>query len=245
MADIVYLYPKTSCPIEECKKSYPIPVNYIETNLGVENGVVSPYFDCYNRVEISSDINPQKQIGIYEINPQCYEDKISPDFGKVPWKTPPCCPDVNYLSNDPRLLSTTRSDYLTLDRPPMNGKVKLKDIYDKKYDAYGTGFTPYNKIKDGDISYYVDKSVQGAFYEPVFSEPSTETLVMYQDPMGSLKPEANRKQINNFNPTVTTVKEYPYCLSFIQDTQSFREDIMGYQQRKNNQSKWTVRWPIK
>jgi hypothetical protein len=61
--------------------------------------------------------------------------------------------------------------------------------------------------------------------------------------MGAMKPEYNRNPIvNTYNPTVTTAKSYPYCLSYIQDSQSFREDIMALQQRKNNQEKWTARW---
>ena len=61
--------------------------------------------------------------------------------------------------------------------------------------------------------------------------------------MSSMKPEYNRiPLINTENPTTTDRKSFPYGLSYLQDTQSFREDLMSYQQRKNNQEKWSARW---
>lgn len=249
MTDTVYLYPKSSSLLSECKKSYPIPKNFIKTNLGVENCEVSPYFDCYYKAELKTEIQPRgitpggpPSKGWDELNPQAYTSKMSPDFQKVPCKKPGCN-DPSYISMDPRLFSSTRADYLILDRPPINGSVKLKNVYNKDLDNYGQGFTPYDQIKDGQIVYYIDNSIAGAFFEPVFSAPAKASLVLFKDPMGSIKPEANRTPlINTENPATTTPVSYPYCLSSIQDSQSQREDLISYQQRKNNEQKWTVRW---
>ena len=240
--DTVYLYPKSSCPLENCQKSYPIPAGP-KTNLGVANCVSSPYFDCYNRVELKTELQPQDKQGWYELNPQAYTDKVAENFDRVACCVSQACPRPTYISMDPRQYDSARAEYLPLDRPPMDGNVRLKNVYDQNLDDYGIGFTPYNQIRDGQIVYYVDKSIEDAFYKPVWSEPAEETSEMFIDPMTSYKPEYNRTAvINTENPTTTTPTFYPYCLSSIQDSQSHREDLMALQQRKNNQSKWTARW---
>lgn len=252
MADIIHLYPKTSCWIGNCQQEYPVtntPGNIIKTNLSVENCTVSPYYDCYYSAELKQ--RPQPYVSSpenaptnwYQLNPQVYTSKLSPDFRELKCDTPNYCSSPVYTSLDPRLFDSPRANSLGLDRPPANGDVRLKDVYNEEYTDYGIGFTPYNQIKDGQITYYVDKTIAGPFYKPVFSEPAKEVLSLYKDPMGAMKPNANRiPLINTENPTVTTPVQYPYCLSFLQDTQSHREDLMSYQQRKHNQEKWTVRW---
>lgn len=246
MAEVVYLYPKSSCPCETCLPSYPIPKDGPKSNLSVRGCQPSPYFECYNRVEMKREIQPQDISGISDINPQAYTNKLAKGFDavKCPSGCPvaPSCPQPVYLSRDPRQFDAPRADYMPLDTIPIDGNVKLHDIYSLP-DRYGIGFTPYDQIGDGQIVYYNDKSIQDAFYKPVFSEPAEETAVLFKDPMGAMKPEYNRTPlVNTANPTVTTAKKYPYCLSFIQDSQSFREDIMSLQQRKNNQEKWSARW---
>jgi hypothetical protein len=246
MQDILYLYPKTSSPLGDCKREYDIPRGN-QTNLSVEGCQISPYFDCWYEAELKRDVQPRPPVpdnkNWYELNPQAYTDKMSPDFVSVNEKVSQGCPIPTVISPDPRLYDSVRATYLPLDRPPMNGDVKLKDVYDPKYNNYGRGSMPYKNIKDGDITYYIDQSIAGAFYKPVFSEPAEEVLSLYKDPMGAMKPNADRRAlVNTENPTVSTPVSYPYSLSYLQDTQSFREDIMALQQRKNNQSKWSVRW---
>lgn len=241
MADIVYLYPKSSCPIENCLGSYPAPKGP-RTNLSTNGCDASPYFDCYNRLELKREIQPQEKQGMYELNPQAYTNKIAEGFDKVGCPIQGC-PTPSYISMDPRQFDSPRADYITLDRPPIDGDVRLKNVYDKQYDDYGIGFTPYEQIRDGQIVYYVDRSIEDAFYKPVWSEPAQESAQLFVDPMTSFKPEYNRRALVNVdNPTTTTPKSYPYCLSFIQDRVSHSEDLMALQQRKNNQSKWSARW---
>lgn len=246
MADIVYLYPKSSCPCETCLPQYPIPKDGVKSNLSVRGCEYSPYFECSDRVEIKKDIQPTDQTGITDINPQAYTNKLSEGFDamKCPNGCPiaSTCPPVVYLSRDTRQFNAIRADYMALDTIPIDGNVRLRNVY-KLPDNYGLGFKPYDQIDDGQIVYYNDKSIQDAFYKPVFSEEAEQSSVLYKDPMGAMKPEYNRKAlINTANPTVTTAKKYPYCLSYVQDTQSHREDIMALQQRKNNQQKWSARW---
>jgi hypothetical protein len=244
MTDIINLYPKTSCPCEECGKSYKIPTEGIKSNLSIRGHRPSEYFDYHDRVEFNREIQPKNEKGIYELNPRSYTNKMAPDFGKVPCNTASSCPNPSWMSWDPRLFSVTRVGYTPLDRPPTVGTVKLKNIYKDGYTYdRAIGFQAYDQIEDGDITYYIDKSIEGAFYKPVFSEPAEEESTLFIDPMGGIKPEYNRRPlINTKNPLVTTPSSYPYCLSFIQDTQSAREDIMALGTRKMNQSRWSARW---
>src|SRR3989344_4237511 len=245
MADVINLYPKTSCPCANCGKNTRcfFPPNGVPTNMSVLGCKFPACLDCYDRINLGKNIlEPQNKSGWAGLNPQVYSDKFDPHFGKVPCDTK-CCPTPTYIAWDPRLYSATRADYTTLDRPPINGNVLMKDLYKKDLDNYGQGYTPYKDIRDGQIYYYVDRSIDDAYFKPVFAEPAIETAVLYKDPMGALKPEYTRTPVvNTENPTVTTPEFYPYCLSFIQDTQSFREDLMSYQMRKRNQQRWEPRW---
>jgi len=244
MTDVINLYPKTSCPCEDCEKSYKIPSEGIKSNLSIRGHRLSPYFDYYDRVEIKREQQPKNDSGLYQLNPQSYTNKMARDFGKVPCQTASSCPNPSWMSWDPRLFSETRVGYTPLDRPPTSGTVKLKNVYKDGYTYdRALGFEGYDQIGDGDITYYIDRSIENAFYKPVFSEPAEETSHIFVDPMGGIKPEYNRRPlVNTENPLVTKPISYPYCLSFMQDTQSQREDIMALQSRKMNQSKWSARW---
>jgi len=242
--DVVYLYPKTLCSTAQCKGEYNIPKNGTPTNMSVENCSLSPYYDCYYKAELNTKIEPKPHQGWRELNPQVYLNKLAKDFDKVPCQVCPENKDPQYISRDPRLFSNSRADYTVLDRPPTNGKVKLSEIYDRKWDGYGSSMHPYKDVGDGDITYYMDKSLSQALFLPVFAEPARETLNLFKDPMGSIKPETHREAIlNTENPATTRPREYPYCLSSIQDSQSFREDLIAKQMIKRNQSRWEVRWP--
>lgn len=244
-SDVVYLYPKSSCPTENCSRNY-LMEKGPKSNLSINGCSYSPYFDCYNKVEINRSIQPTKTKGSYTINPQAYNNKLAEGFDEIKCgsgcKIAPSCLDTFYLSRDPRQYDAVRGDYTALDAIPIDGNVKLKDVY-KVPDNYGIGFRPYEDIESGQIIYYIDKSIKDPFYTPVFSEPAESKANLFKDPMGAMKPEYNRVAlINTENPTVTTAMNYPYKLSYLQDTQSFREDIMALQQRKNNQEKWSARW---
>ena len=244
MTDRINLYPKTSCPCEESSKEYKIPSDGPKSNLSIRGHKPSPYFDYYDRAELKRQQQPTAKTGRYELNPQSITNKLAPDFGMIPCQTASTCPNPSWISWDPRLFSATRVNYLPLDAPPTHGRVRMRDMYKDGY-TYDNAFAfqGYNQIGDGNITYYVDTSIEDAFYHPVFSEPAEEQSELFVDPMGGIKPEYNRRPlINTANPAITTAKSYPYCLSSIQDSQSHREDLMALQTRKMNQSKWSARW---
>lgn len=241
--DIINLYPKTSCPCEYCLSEYPIPSEGPKSNLSVRGCEISPYFECYDRVELQNNIQPVEKTGESILNPQAYTNKVDPSFKSVKCGCPiSSCPDTVYISANPKQYSAVRAEYLPLGLPPTNGDVRLKNVYNNSQN-YRTGFIPYDKIADGDITYYVDKSIEDPYFKPVFSEPAKVSSRLFKDPMGAMKPEYSRDSlVNKANPITDCRGDYPYCLSFLQDTQSQREDIMALQQAKHNQQKWTARW---
>lgn len=259
MTDVVYLYPKTSCPCADCSLEFPQETG-IKSSTAVRGCFASPYFDCNPRVVLGTAVRPEPQSSqfgpssshkLYSLNPEMYTDKLAEGFDRVTCENgkgqsepvAPSCPSTSYYSRDPRQFDSPRAQVLPLDTVPIDGDVRLKNIYNKNLEGYRTGFKTYESINDGQILYYIDQSIQDAFYKPVFSEPALETKVLFQDPMGSMKPEYNRTPLlNTANPTTTTVKKYPYCLSWLQDSCSQREDLMALQQRKHNQEKWSARW---
>jgi len=241
--DRLNLYPTTSCPCEEIPKDMKLPEG-ARGSLSVRGCSVPEYFNYQDRLLLSQEIQPREDTGKYELNPQSIMNKLAPDFHQVACCTPGC-PQPSWITWDPRLSSTTRGgDYLPLDTVPTTGRVRLKNMYNDGYTYdHATNFENYENIGDGNITYYIDKEIQDPFYKPVFSEPAKESSVLFVDPMGSVKLECNREAlINTENPTVTKAKFYPYCLSSMQDSASFREDLMALQMRKINQERWSNRW---
>ena len=242
MNDIVNLYPTSSCSNYECKKEYQ-PEKGFKSNISVNGCKLSNYFDCYNKVELEKREQQYEQQGITSLNPQFYTEKISKGFKILPCKQASSCSDTTFISQDPRQYSAPYAQYLPLDIPPITGKVKLRDIYNSNLDGYRTGYKTYEDMNDGQIEYYIDKSIADPLYKPVYTEQTIQIKNLYQDPMSAIKLECNRESlINTKNPTIFQRENYPTCLSFLQDTQTHREDLICLQQRKHNQEKWSARW---
>jgi hypothetical protein len=99
---------------------------------------------------------------------------------------------------------------------------------------YGKNYTDYASVNAGQIQYYVDKELAEPFYSPVYGIKSGSVGTTYKDPMDSQKP--------------VFTKEYPpeckystgTCLSYIDDTTKFRDDIISRQQRVHNQQKYEL-----
>lgn len=243
--DTITLYPQSSCPCDDAiSKKYPMGEGF-QSNMSVPACNIPQYFDLFNTAKFGDSIQPiSENITFNNLNPNVYYSKLTKNY--IPIKSDDCkgaCNDITYINEDPRLKDAPRSIQTRLDRPPITGDVRLKNVYNSEYDAYRLGFIPYKDIIDGQINYYVDNSIKDALYKPVFSEEAKVDKVLYRDPMGAMKPEYTRIPIiNTVNPTVYNRDNYPYGLSYIQDTQSHREDIMSYQQRRHNQEKWSARW---
>lgn len=57
-----------------------------------------------------------------------------------------------------------------------------------------------------------------------------------------MKPRYERKPLTCTSHLNTTRNNYSGGLSWIEDSQEFREDIISKQMAKNNQQRWEPRW---
>jgi hypothetical protein len=239
-------YPQSSCLCYKCtNKGYPLMCSGVPTNLGVYNCEVPAYFECYDRLKFREDIEPNPKEGYYYINPQVVTDKMpSMEFQQVKCEDPsnPNC-KVGYISSDPRLIYSPYGTTMMLDTAPMDSSIKLGDIYDDpRLCNYGQGYRTYSDITAGQITYYIDKSIEDPLFSPNFVSSARVTGELYQDPMSALKPEYNRYPLKCNDPLTSEKQNYEYCLSWMQDSTEFREDLMSLQMRKRNQERWEPRF---
>ena len=144
--------------------------------------------------------------------------------------------NTTYASTVPdgRLVDTGRGGFTqTLDSKPTQVFYDL--IHDnisqnKELNSYGLGYKSYESTNGGQIQYYVDKEIADPFFSPVYGIKSNGTGVLWEDPMNSRK--------------VQFLKDYPTenqgCLSWIQDSSSFRDDITSLQQNKFNEQRYDL-----
>ena len=246
MASVVYKYPKSSCNCYECtSKTYDFPSEGVPTNMSVRNCDFPNYFQCYDNKPFRRDIEPRRQSGMTNINPQVLTQKYAKDFQKVSCPTnPPSCPSTQYASMDPRLISASHTGQVqTLDLPPITGEMKLSALpHDKLLDKYGQGYRTYSDVNAGQIMYYIDRSIEDPYFTPNFVTSATSTGVLYKDPMGALKPRYNRKPLTSTNPIGPERDNYEGCLSWMQDSLDHRQDLMSLQMRKMNEQTYAPRW---
>jgi ribosomal protein S27E len=243
MTDIIYDYPQSSCKCYNCSEDIQhSPSNGIPTNLSVRNCNVSSYYDCHFRKQFGNNIQPNPKTGFKLLNPQAMLEKYSPEFQKMKCRDDKNCSTV-YASNDPRLIDIPRSQVMPLNLPPIDGSVPLIDVNTSSVlNNYGQGYRTYSDINAGQITYYVDKSIEDPFFKPNFVTSAEMSSAIYKDPMGGMKPQYERFPLKCNNPINTDNTQHDYCLSWMDDTTSHREDIMARQMRKRNEQRWEPRW---
>ena len=241
MSNVIYNYPKSFCNCYKCtEKDYKIDTETeIPTNMSVSNCQKPKLFECYDSVPFRFDIEPQYKNGIEVLNPQVAESKYPPDFEKIKCNNQQVCNQTQYASHDPRLFYAPYAQILTLDRPPLDS---TSDLSDKSLYKYGQNYNGYKDIDAGQIVYYINKEKQEPFFSPLFTTPAYTYGNLYQDPMGSMKPEYKRVPLKYNNPLDTHKKTYEGGLSWIQDSTSHREDILSKQMSRNNQQRYESRW---
>jgi hypothetical protein len=247
MANVVYDYPKSSCNCYKCtEKGYKFPKDGYPTNMSVENCQFPRYFECYDKGSFGSNIEPANKQGITNLNPEVMSQQYAKGFFPTtcPKTVGGSCPSNRYISADPRLVSNQHNmQRLTLDRPPITGEMKLKDLlHDPVLDKFGQGYKDYTDINAGQILYYNDKSIEDPFFTPNFVTSATTEGVLYQDPMGAMKPQYYRKPLTDNNPMGPERSEYEGCLSWMQDSLTHRQDLLSKQMLKRNQQRYTPRW---
>lgn len=223
--NIEHNYDKSSCRCYNCTQAiYSNRTEGIPTNFSLLNCETPAMFECYKNKLFRSDIEPRNKNGYNLINPSVIEDNNSPNIV------------------DARLISPLHGgQILNLDRKPKNSGLKLNEIYDSNLTNYGQKYRTYSDIDAGQVLYYINKSQQDPFYYPVFSSSAQVYGNLYKDPMGSIKPEYNRVPLNHYD-RFETRNNYDGNLSWIADSQEYREDLMASQMSKFNQQKWASRW---
>lgn len=229
-------YSTTSC---KC------PKHNFERGVSTNMSVMGCNFCNFSKHPFKTQIEPTNKSGYFYFNPKI-QQKVSSNYNIIdPSKCQSNCSQKTFLNSDPRLYNSPSATWLQLDKPPMDGNVKLSEIYtNTDLDEYGKAYKSYHDINAGQITYYNDKSIEDAYYEPVFSEPAKTVGFLYKDPMGNIKPQYTR--ISNY--TYNTVSTKPsnvagkFCSSFVKDTNFAREEIMALQQRKNNEQRYNPRW---
>lgn len=244
MANIINDYPKSSCDCYNCTKNCYEENRGYPTNMSVRGCNFPKYYECYDKVPFRYDIGPKEKSGYQYLNSDVLTDKYSPDFVPVNCPNNKTCNNPVYASSDPRLISAAHNgQVLTLDRPPINSAMKLSEIpVNKSLDNYGKSYRTYSDINAGQIMYYIDDTFKDPFIKPLYATSAKTYGTMYKDPMGSMKPQYDREPITCNDPLDTHNSIYEGELSWIQDSTSFREDIMSKQMRKSNQQRYEPRW---
>jgi hypothetical protein len=210
------------------------------TNMSIKNCKIPRVFETHDTMLFRDDIEPKKEHGYIYLNPSALQSKYATDFFPVKCIGQSC----QYRSNDPRLISSSRGgDILTLDSPPIDSKISLDKIYtDKNLNNYGKSYRTYSDINAGQITYYIDKSIKDPFFSPLFSTPISSQGILYRDPMGAFKAQYEREPLISNNPINTHKNYYKGGLSWIEDSQEHREDLLSKQMRKHNEQRWSPRW---
>jgi hypothetical protein len=242
MANTNNNYPQSSTNSYQCTKNNYVFSNGVPTNMSVRSCDFPSYYECYDKKIFKHQIEPRNIHGFVNLNPDAIREQYDKSFSKVMCEN---TKQVVYTSSDPRLISSTHGgQVLGLDKPPINGgQIKLADIYtDPTLQNYGKQYSSYMDVNAGDIVYYIDKSIQDAFYKPVYENNAYDTGVLYKDPMGAMKPQYERQPILGNNVLNTKRENYQYGLSWLSDSIEQREDLISKQQLKNNQQKYSARW---
>lgn len=244
----IWNYPKSSCTCWNCEKSiYPNNMGK-PSNISMRNCCVnSDYFNCHNTMPFGQNIEPKNNKNKTNMNPQSLTNKYATDFSITSCTLPKyqgSCPKEQYTSLDPRLVSAGHmGQRQTLDIPPVDPKVKMDTLLvDNNLDNYGQNYKNYEDIKEGNILYYIDHTIEDAYFRPNFTIPSNINAFVYKDPMGSFKPQYNRKPVSCRNVLDSKSNHYEGGLSWMADSLEQREDIMSLQMSKRNQQRYEPRY---
>jgi len=137
-----------------------------------------------------------------------------------------------FTSLDPRLIDVMRGYRQDLNVPAFDGTLLSTDrdvptsICPRYYDSY-------KNIHGGQVFYYKDDYLTQPYFSPNFQLRTRVEPSVFQDPMGSLKPQYTR---------IPSPQSYGYIsdYTFDQDQLGYREDLMSLQMRKMNQNNWSI-----
>lgn len=100
-----------------------------------------------------------------------------------------------WTGNDPRLRNPDGSR-LVLDRPPLTGRVELRNVYSDRLSHHQTGFyRGYDDIHAGQIGYYMSSMRDSIFNSPNFTIRSNTVTELYRDPNGTVTTQHKREPL--------------------------------------------------
>jgi hypothetical protein len=217
---------------------------YQPTNMFINNCEMPESLIKCNNMIYNQNIQPKKYSNKISkvINPQVYDHrKRSDKFFEVDCNRD-ICPSTSYISTDPRLVSPLHSgQMLQLDTPPLDSSVDIESINkNTSLDNYGKKYKSYSDINAGQIQYYSSELTDYPYNEPNFVTKSNVISGLFKDPMDNVKPYYDMNPIKDYNPLRNTQTNDK--LSWLEDSQHHRENILASQMSKINQTKWTTRW---
>ncbi len=152
-----------------------------------------------------------------------------------------------YTSEDSRLKNPrTGNIALVLDRPPTDQSVDTDNVANfKNCDKFKTGFSQYKDLQ-GQIVYYVDNELATPFPSPVFENQAQVTGYNFVTPMNGIEPRYERKPVRCRNCLQIRCRcDYLGGLSWIDDSNEHREDLIALQMGRVNKTQWAPRWGSK
>jgi hypothetical protein len=215
----------------------------VPTNLSRNEGHFQDNFQEYNSKPFHYAEKQELKKGYKILNSKLVQNKYNTnDFDKI---------NVDgknvYITN--KLYGSVKSSfhdgqYTLVDVPYRDSNVNISQIdkiYGDDFNGYTTNYKNYNQIEGGDITYYVNRENAVPFISPLFSSDFNTTSVLYKDPMGGVRPVYIR-QPNKPTNKLTERNTFEYGLSWVEDTNEHREDMMARNLQKINKNRWTPRW---
>lgn len=137
-----------------------------------------------------------------------------------------------FYTDDARAVDSFRGLPTLLDKPSYVGCVGIDETFSRdnsnnkfsSYDGYGD-------INNGQIAYYIDKSLAQPYNASTYTISGTTEKKMLVDPMGANKPQYKKTP---YSTTLNAVSKYQTT----RDALSHREDLMALQSRKRDQQSY-------
>lgn len=169
-------------------------------------------------------LEPTNEQGYCILNPQAIASKLTPCYNETK-----CNGNKAYTCpTDPRLFDAARGFAVAIDSPP----ISVTQCTAGDTTNYGKGYSNYNDINAGQITYYIDKSIKDPYYHPIFYNVAATERTMDIDPM-------DRRSV--VYPRIPVYcRENEMCLSAVTDISELREQLMALQMRPRNRERYTI-----
>lgn len=130
----------------------------------------------------------------------------------------------------------TRSEWSArVSEHDAQGTIDYDRVFDPRFTGYGDPYRSYLDVDKGNISYYYGDV--DAYRHPNFISRSKVDFIEDREPMGKIRPMYRREKPMCLNEAIEQAET-----RFMNDTTTFREDLMGSQMAKRNSEMWQMRY---